>query len=429
MTTWRERIRFGRAGWGLVALALLLRLAWAAVASTELRLDHVFTDATARGLAEGRGFTCSLEPPYDAAVFRTPGYSAFVALIYSLTGPAVRAVFFVQAVLDTLTCVAVGALARKRLGERAALFALALSATYPFLIHMVGRLSAETPMILLVTLFVIGLDDLPERAAWGRTAALGVLLGVIAWIKPVVLPLPALVLAAEWLRGRTLRTAFLRAALIGGVTVVLFAPWVLRNVEAHGRPLLAGELGIVVYHGTHDFSDDRDAMIAQGFADEDALAAAAGNAGDSAARYEAVRQLFARSEELLARDARFLEKGLERLRAEPLRGFLLDPLRRVPRLWVSTTYVGGPAWVGWGAAAGCIGYLLLAAAGLYHLRGSWRELAAWWTVPVLVTAVYAVLHVEARYSLPGRPEMLLLGAAALAAWLPGRAVSGSETSP
>ena len=39
---------------------------------------------------------------------------------------------------------------------------------------------------------------------------------------------------------------------------------------------------------------------------------------------------------------------------------------------------------------------------------------------MLVTAVYAALHVEARYTLPGRPEMLLLAAAALAAYLPGR---------
>ena len=72
--------------YALLLLALLLRVGWAMVAGTELWFDHIFTDATAMGLLEGRGFTVSLEPPYDPAIFRTPGYSFFLAGIYGVAG-------------------------------------------------------------------------------------------------------------------------------------------------------------------------------------------------------------------------------------------------------------------------------------------------------------------------------------------------------
>jgi hypothetical protein len=404
------RSSIGRAGWLLLAGALALRLAWALTASTELRLDHVFNDATARGIAAGRGFTASLEPPYDPAIFRTPGYSAFVALIYRYVDDGVRTVFVVQAVVDTLTCFLIGRLALRRAGRRTALAALLLAATYPFTIHAVGRLSAETLLVFLATIFVSGVDSWPRRGGWSTLVADGVFLGMLLWVKPVFLPAPAFLVVSERLRGRPWALALGRAAVVGGLALALFAPWVARNDAAFGRPVLAGELGLVVLHGTYDFDEDRDAIIARGFENESAQVPA--DAGPEA-RYDATRRRFTSSPAALERDRAHLQEGLERLRANPLRGLLLDPLRRVPRLWVSTTYVGAPAWIGMGAAAACVGYLLLAAWGLWRLRGRLGELAAWWLVPVTLTLGYAALHVEARYTLPARPTLLLLGAAAL----------------
>ena len=44
-------------------------------------------------------------------------------------------------------------------------------------------------------------------------------------------------------------------------------------------------------------------------------------------------------------------------------------------------------------------------------------MAVWWVLPVHLTLVYAALHVEARYTLPARPTLLLLaGVGAHAAW-------------
>lgn len=415
----------GRSGWLLLGVALALRIAWASLASTELRLDHVFNDVTARGIAAGRGFTASLEPPYDPAVFRTPGYSAFVALVYRYASDAVRSVFFAQAVLDTLTCLLVARLALRRLGRRAALVALALTATYPFTIHAVGRLSAETLLVFLATVLSSGIDAWPRRGAWAAVAAEGVTLGLLCWVKPVFLPLPAVLVVAERLRGRSWGVAAARGVVVGGLALALFAPWVARNDAAFGRPVLAGELGLVVLHGTYDFAEDRDALIEQGFANEDA---AVPPDASPEARYEATRRRFTDSPAALAHDRELLDQGIARLRAHPLRAFLLDPLRRIPRLWVSTTYVGGPVWVGTGAAVACVAYLLLGGVGLGRLRGRLREVAAWWVVPVTLTAAYAALHAEARYTLPARPVLLLAAAAALTSARKGKSAgSGAGT--
>jgi hypothetical protein len=401
----------GRIELGLLVLALTFRLGWALAAGTDLWMDHVFNDATAVSLAEGRGFTAAAEgEPHDPAVFRTPGYPAFAAGVYLLAGHSVRAVFVAQAVLDVLSCLILWRLAVRRLGGRTACFVLFLAATYPFSVYAVGTFSPETLLVFLGLLLVAVVDSWRERGDAARVVAAGVLGAALAWVKPVFLPLPLFLVLTERLRGRTWRLSLVRPVAVGAVTLLLFAPWVIRNALAFDRLVLAGEAGLVVWHGTYDFEERRDAMIESRFAADDAK-------GED--RYEVTRKRFTDSASLLESDRDFLRRGLARIRERPLKGLLLDPLRRVPRLWVSTSFVGGPSWFGLLAAAGCVGYLLLGAVGLVCLRGRIRGLSAFWTLPLLLTAVYAAVHVEARYTLPARPSLLLLGGAGLT-WLLGK---------
>ncbi len=403
--------RPGRAEALLLGAALAVRVLWACLAPTDLWFDHVFNDATARSLALGHGFTASTAPPFDPAVFRTPGYPSFLAAVYLVAGPSVRAAFLAQALLDTLSCWLLWRMAARTLGPRTGLATLALAASYPFTVHAVGTLSPETPLVLLGLLLAAVVDSWPAAGGTARVLAAGVLCGALSWVKPVFLPLPLFLLLADRLRGRPWRTAVPRGAAAGAVALALFAPWVLRNQREFGRPLLSGETGIVVSHGTRDFDPSAPGEIRAGF---EILRA------EPAARYEKERAGYADSRALLAKDGEYLEDGLSRIRARPARAFLLDPLRRVPRLWISSSHALMPGWVGWAAAAASVLYLLLGAAGLWALRGSIRAFAAWWILPVALTLLYAALHAEARYTLPARPTLLLLGGAALAAWGPGR---------
>ncbi len=417
-----SRPRLGSLGWGLLAVGLVARLAWAFVAPTDLWFDLVWNDATAWSLVQGHGFTVSLEAPFEPAIFRTPGYSTFLAGVYGLAGHSVRAAFIAQAFVDTATCALLWSIAARRLDARAARFTLLLAVSYPFTLHTVGKLSAEVPLVFLATLLLAVVDRWPDRGGRRGVAAVGLVLAALVWIKPIFLPLPAFLLVAELLRGRTWRVAVTRSIAVGAVAVVAFAPWVVRNAQEFGRPLLAGEVGLVLFHGTLDFDAERDTIIREAFA--------AAPAADLD-RYEAARRSFADPREVLRRDREHLDDALERMRTRPFRAALLDPLRRLPRLWVSTTYAIGPAWIGVGAAIACIAYLLLGAVGLRRLWDRRRELAAWWIAPVALTLAYAAFHVEARYTLPARPTMLLLGGAALASLTgrrkPTRAAAPSDT--
>lgn len=400
-------VRTGRTAAALLVVAFVVRAAYASVADTALWFDHVFNDATAVGLLEGRGFTVSLEPPYAPAIFRTPGYPAFLACVYGLVGHSVRAALWANALLDTASCWLLFRLAARRLDAPAAHAVLLLAATYPFLVQAVGLLSPESLSVFLGLVLVALVERWPDEGGWPRVVAAGVVLGALAWVKPVFLPLPALLLVAERLRGRAWRPALARCALVGALATAALVPWVVRNQRAFGRPVLAGELGLVVWHGTLDFADERDALIRESFD----RAAAEGD------HYETARGWYDDGAAEVRESDALLDRAFARMRERPLGAFVLDPLRRVPRLWVSTTYATGPWWVGAGAAAACVGYLLLAGNGLARLRGRLGTLAVWWVLPVHLTLVNAALHVEARYTLPARPSLLLLAGVGLhAAW-------------
>ena len=397
-------LRPGRAEIAILAGALVVRILWALLAPADLWFDHVFNDATAWNLALGNGFTASAEAPFDPAIFRTPGYPAFLAAVYSVAGHAVRAGFLANALLDTASCFLAWRMASQDLGRPAARWVLLLAATYPFTIHAAGALSPESLLVLLSLLLVAAIRAWPETGGTGVVVLAGVLFGVLAWVKPVVLPLPAFLLVAEGWRRGAWRTAAIRAATVGAIGALLFAPWLLRNQSAFGRPLLNGEAGLVLWHGTRDFHPEVAAEIRSNF---DAAPA------DPAERYAGLQRGFSDSPALLARDDEYREAALAVIREHPVRAFLLDPLRRIPRLWISTRHVQMGAAAGWAAAAACVAYLALAAAGLWALRGRWRELSPWWILPVLLTLAYGAIHVEARYTLPARPTLWLLGGAAL----------------
>jgi hypothetical protein len=400
---------FRRRGAILLAVGLLLRVAWAMMAPADLWFDHVFNDVTARNLAAGNGFTASTEAPFDPAIFRTPGYPAFVAALYFVLGPSIRAVFLVQALLDTASCALAGRLVARRLGAGAGTAALALAVAYPFTIHAVGTLSPETLLVLLGLLLVAAVEALPPEGGRGALAAAGLLHGALCWVKPVFLPLPLILALAERWRGRTAGTALLRGAVVGALGVACFLPWPLRNQAIFGKPVLAGELGLVVWHGTRDFDPGVRDEIRANF---DAAPA------DPAARYEEARRSFTGSREALEQDAAYLEAGLARIRERPVGALVADPLRRVPRLWISSWNVLLPPWAGGAAIAASLAFLALAAAGAWTLRGRLRELAAWGILPLCLTLGYAALHAEARYTLPARATLWLLGGAFVASLLP-----------
>lgn len=237
---------------GLAALALAVRLL-AVILTTDQALiaDEREYDQQGRFIADGMWFWSTT--PYGnphPSMWKTPGYPAFVGVIYSLLGPGSNQVAALQALIGSVTVLLTWAVGRRLFDARVGLAAAALVALNPFVWQFEVRLFVEsivTPLTLAFFLVVL------ERPATARRAlGVGVLVGVIILFRPAALYLlPAVaiawVIATGWRRGTVLTAVTLTLA------VVVVAPWTVRNYDVSGSfvPLSVQDAALYgVFNGT-----------------------------------------------------------------------------------------------------------------------------------------------------------------------------------
>lgn len=374
--------------------------------------DGLYYHQLAVNLRAGHGFSNHTAPPYEPTIWRTPGYPLFLTVTYSVVNSyaAVRATQFA---LLGLTAWLVYDLTSRLFGRRAALVAAMLCITYvPFIISAT-RLLTESVMTCWVALFSwLGLRSLqitgPNRWA---ALAFGVACGSGALVHPTF---ALLIVVPLWLhfrpspvvsnRNRTLNTG---AVALGFALCV--APWSARNIAVSHRfvPLslcsgwslymsmqqYAGALG---YHWTPNdwrvLFPDLQSRRAQAKELVDGLPA-----GDISrtVRWELL------VDASFAADARRL---YHRLTWKQI-------LRSIPtRLSVLWNHGDEPVWAPRFHPLIVAQYALiclLALVGFWFHRRSLHDSWPLWIVPVYITLVHLVFHVESRYSLPARPFLFV----------------------
>jgi 4-amino-4-deoxy-L-arabinose transferase-like glycosyltransferase len=149
--------------------------------------QHAWSGDAASGVTLREAFQGSLQ--------KGELYAASVGLVYAVCGASPRALYVLQAVLDTVTALLLYGLARVLAGERAGLMALALAAFYEPFIFTAARLQTETLTALLTVATLWALCVPERRRAVGHTAA-GVLAAAamlarpaLQYLLPVLLPL------------------------------------------------------------------------------------------------------------------------------------------------------------------------------------------------------------------------------------------------
>jgi len=207
----------------------------------------------ARNLLEQHVYSHAEKPPYPPSLIRLPGYSIFLAAVYSVFGHGNNtAVRIIQSVLDTFTCGLVAMIAyywqpqenRKRASSIAA---LALAALCPFTTIYVATILTEVwaslfavALCLLATI-ALKTKDL-QRALWWWAAA-GLVGGLSVFFRPdsglfVAAVGLTLVISVFWgpegvRESRPLRRRVLVLLLQGSVLSLAFAlvlvPWTVRN--------------------------------------------------------------------------------------------------------------------------------------------------------------------------------------------------------
>jgi len=310
---------------------------------------------------------------------RMPGYPAFLALIYAITGhtgeAARRAVLLTQGFVDLSTCVVIGALAglfvllsnEKSCPRPTFLVGLWLAALCPFTANYVAVPLTEVWAIFftaLACLFIVtviasaagvsllGQWPLTGRKYWLAAALAGFVVGLGTLFRPeapLLLVAAFLILVFVLLRRGEFKRLFLTVALMGLAAALPLIPWTMRNaVTLHEfQPLtskdtmLPGELdpkGFMAWERTWLYRVRDCYLVAWKLNGEeirlDDIPSTAFDTPEERARVAAVLETYNNDLTLAPEeDAAFAQLARERTARHPLRTYLSIPFRRAVRIW------------------------------------------------------------------------------------------------
>jgi 4-amino-4-deoxy-L-arabinose transferase-like glycosyltransferase len=268
-------LHFDRGIVTVTIVALVLRLIPVLLSSQlSIGLDDMFQyDMLGRSIVSGNGFRWYAQPDLDLiqqyvqidlagihydprgieTAFRAPLYPAFLALVYFFAGTGPQrffAVRIVQAFLNALLIPLTYFLARRLFPEKPSVARLAAWAVafYPILVIFPLALATENLFFILLLGFVLTLVMAAQTRQMRYFVLSGVLIGLTALTRSVILPAGALVALWAWF---LLRERLKALALLAAILVVI-APWIVRNSLLYGR-LTSIELsmGYNLYVGYH----------------------------------------------------------------------------------------------------------------------------------------------------------------------------------
>ncbi len=216
------------------ALALALRLA--AVILMNLvysrfifAADSTVYDALARSLLAGSGYQVPDRAHIESIA---PLFPVYLAGIYLVAGASVLAVGLANALIGSLTAVAVLLMGRKCLSPRSGLYGGLIMAAYPIQIFNTAYVLKDTLAIGLFAWTVYALLRAVAGGGWRWSLVSGILLALDTLTRYLMRGYLALALAVlAWYawrnRWRWRRLALLSGTMLAGVALVL-SPWVAR---------------------------------------------------------------------------------------------------------------------------------------------------------------------------------------------------------
>jgi 4-amino-4-deoxy-L-arabinose transferase-like glycosyltransferase len=391
-------------------------------------------------------------PVFVPEVIRTPGYPAYLAVIYRLFGLGNRmAVVISQSIMFALLCVIVYATARTVTNDRVATAAGVLTALFPPLPYFGALVLTELPAAFAATVAMFVYLRAVQTGALSLYVMAGVLFSVTTLVRPVFFLLPFFVAIAVPCLVPAQRT---RRALTGSAALIVaaaltMAPWFAYNYIHLGRITLspAGGLGRGIWEvswqgkwpGRVQAALTTAAETAADRTDREARARAiaAENGLDAAAmityvnEWREIHDLWdsptdpaERARARVAADQAYFDAGSAHLREDPWGYVRRAMTRSVFILWAAdipvryTAINDLPPLVIRGIWFVQAVLMLAAVAGVIALARSsrWLEAVVLASPIVYVTAVHMPLFTEARQSLPAKPVVIVLatiGAAAV----------------
>jgi len=190
----------------------------------------------ARNILEHGIFSIAQSPPFTPEIFRTPGYSAFIAAFFSVE-PSVAWVIFWQNIIFLVFAFFVYKFMEKKFNRKAALIAALFLVLEPSIIYRNNQLLSENIFIIAVfAAFVFALAAIDKRSYFAIFS--GFCLGAALYLRPIgeyllvvfmIIYLFALILRKiQWKK-------FLFISLLILVSFYsTIAPWLMRNKNIFG---------------------------------------------------------------------------------------------------------------------------------------------------------------------------------------------------
>jgi 4-amino-4-deoxy-L-arabinose transferase-like glycosyltransferase len=167
--------------------------------------------------------------PGEPSAYTQPLYGFLLVPFYALDGRNWAVVGLVQIALAVATALLVYEIARRWLSPRIALWAAVVATLNPYLVWHDVHVNREIVDQVLAAALVLATIAVAERPTRLRAGGLGVLcgLGILGNSRLVLLPLLLLAFLA-WRLGAW-RRVVAPAAVLVAATVLVLAPWVVRN--------------------------------------------------------------------------------------------------------------------------------------------------------------------------------------------------------
>lgn len=223
--------------------------------------------STTRALIAGDGYSY-LGMPFH---LRPPGFSFLLAPVLRTFGANFYAMNLYVASFGCGVIVLLFCWTRPRLGPLLSVLNCFVVGTNPVFLQLCNKVMSDIPGMFFVLAALLIARESDRKATLGKEIALGICIGVAAYVRVLgLLLLPAIVLARairhypEVPRGQSWKRFCLqRCVPMAVAALVVFAPWGIRNqLNANDAPvdqLLNHSYATALFH--YDFGDPRSARV------------------------------------------------------------------------------------------------------------------------------------------------------------------------
>jgi 4-amino-4-deoxy-L-arabinose transferase-like glycosyltransferase len=223
----------------ILILALLVRVIWACLIPVDPVSDSFLYNEFAKSIASGNGYAY---PSGEITVYWPVGTSAIYAILFKLFGVSFVPIVVFNVLIGLLIVWLTYEIAQHHFGKNTAQIAALLVACWPILIQFTTILASELIFILFVlaAIYIWGTKKLSPVI---RAVIWGALICAATYVRPTALPLLAILPALDWLAEGKFKACVLSFFVAAITAALLFAPWVYRNLQQFGEPVLVSANG------------------------------------------------------------------------------------------------------------------------------------------------------------------------------------------